>query len=98
MPATLSETLKDAISLSEAIAFVPRRPNVCTIWRWATKGVRGVKLQTWMAGGVRVTTPSALEAFLLALNAGNPAVEERADAELERRGRETNKALEALGC
>lgn len=95
---TLTETLKDAITLSQAVDFVPRRPNVATIWRWATKGVRGVKLQTWLSGGIRVTTPDALEAFLRALNSDSPSLDEFADADLERRGREFDAALEKLGA
>ncbi len=96
--ATLTEKLKDAISLSQAVDFVPRRPHVATIWRWATRGVRGIKLQTWMSGGTRVTTPQALEEFLLALNAGQPADDAETDADLARRAKEASAALEKLGC
>jgi len=41
-----------------------RRPNVATIWRWATKGLRGVRLATIALGRFRYTTESALERFL----------------------------------
>jgi hypothetical protein len=37
--------------------------NVATVWRWATKGVRGVRLDTTLLGGVRVTTGTALRKF-----------------------------------
>lgn len=41
-----------------------RRPNVATIWRWAVKGVRGVRLQTISLGRYRYTTAGALETFI----------------------------------
>jgi hypothetical protein len=33
--------------------------NVCTVWRWAQRGVRGVKLETFSVGGRRFTTRGA---------------------------------------
>lgn len=95
---TLTETLKDAITLSQAVDLVPRRPHVATVWRWATRGVRGIKLRTWLSGGTRVTTPAALEEFLQRLNADLPADEGEAAADLARRAKEAGKALEAMGC
>ena len=41
--------------------------NVSTLWRWATVGVRGVKLETIMAGGTRATSIEAVERFFEAL-------------------------------
>lgn len=39
------------------------RINVSTLWRWGTTGVRGVKLETIMAGGSRATSLEAIERF-----------------------------------
>jgi hypothetical protein len=41
-----------------------RRPNVASVWRWATRGVRGVRLATIALGRFRYTTESALERFI----------------------------------
>jgi len=41
-----------------------RRPNVATIWRWAIKGLRGVRLQTIALGRYRYTTERAIEQFI----------------------------------
>jgi hypothetical protein len=41
--------------------------NVSTLWRWATVGVRGIKLDTIMAGGSRSTSLEAIERFFQAL-------------------------------
>ncbi|NLS96312.1 MAG: DUF1580 domain-containing protein [Planctomycetaceae bacterium] len=54
--------------LSEAAKFLPTRPNASTIWRWATKGVRGVRLETVRVGGFHYVSEEALEAFLEATN------------------------------
>lgn len=60
--------LGQAITLSEAAGWFERRfgrrPNVATVWRWATKGVRGVKLATIALGRYRYTTADALESFI----------------------------------
>lgn len=42
--------------------------NTATVWRWGTKGVRGVKLETIVIGGRRVTTQEAFERFVAATN------------------------------
>ena len=40
-----------------------RRPHPSTIWRWARKGVFGIKLETRRIGGRFVTSREALERF-----------------------------------
>jgi hypothetical protein len=40
-----------------------KRINVSTLWRWGTVGVRGVRLETIMAGGTRATSLEAIERF-----------------------------------
>ncbi|MDZ4684032.1 MAG: DUF1580 domain-containing protein [Planctomycetaceae bacterium] len=92
----LTDSLKDAIPLTKAADFVPGRPHSATIWRWATKGVRGVKLASWVSGGKRVTTLAAIEEFLRRLNAGAESPDSPDDA--VRRSREASRALEKLGA
>jgi hypothetical protein len=63
---TLSD---DLITLREAAALLPRRrgrkrPHFSTLWRWALRGVRGVKLETVSVGDTLCTSPAALEEFL----------------------------------
>jgi hypothetical protein len=41
-----------------------RVPHVSTVWRWCTKGVRGVRLQSYVVGGTRVITAEAIDRFL----------------------------------
>lgn len=42
-----------------------RRPNAATVWRWAIKGLRGVRLQTISLGRFRYTTERSLERFIV---------------------------------
>lgn len=40
------------------------RPCVRKCWRWYTLGIGGVKLQTWLVGGSRLTTVEAVREFI----------------------------------
>jgi hypothetical protein len=55
-----TETL---LSFREAAARLPGRPGLSTLHRWRLRGVRGVKLETWLIGGRRFTSQQALERF-----------------------------------
>jgi len=70
-----------------------RRLHVSTPWRWAMQGVRGVRLETAMVGGVRITSKQALLRFFAALNtetASDEAIDEAhhqaIEKELDKRG------------
>ena len=56
------------MTLAEAAGWLERRfgrrPNVVTVWRWATRGMRGVRLATISLGRFRYTTALALEQFI----------------------------------
>ena len=43
--------------------------HLSTIYRWRMKGVRGVKLETVLRGGIRYTTDEAIERFFAATTA-----------------------------
>lgn len=60
------------LSLTEASRHLPRRrkgkrPNVATLYRWAQKGVRAVRLETLQVGGCKCTSLEALQRFFNAL-------------------------------
>ena len=64
------------ITLSDAAKSLPGRPHTSSLYRWHRKGVRGIKLETWLVGGRRYTTLDALEQFIAATTAaadGEPA-------------------------
>ena len=50
-------------TLTAAAKSLPNRPNVATLWRWRTAGCRGVKLETILIGGRRMTSREALTRF-----------------------------------
>ncbi|MDP1561171.1 MAG: DUF1580 domain-containing protein [Pirellulaceae bacterium] len=79
------------VPLKDAPKFLPTRPHFATVFRWATKGVRGVTLETLIVGGQRFTTERAIQQFLAALN-GRP-VESRSDR--AKQLSETEKELDA---
>ncbi len=55
------------VTFSEAAKALPKlngkRPHPSTLWRWARKGCRGVKLEVRRLGGRFVTSMEALERF-----------------------------------
>lgn len=64
-------------SLTEAAARLPRRrggkkTNVATLYRWSTRGIRGVTLETLQIGGTRCTSDQALQRFFERLSAADP--------------------------
>ena len=52
------------VSLAEASHLLPGRPHLSTLHRWRLRGVRGVKLETFLIGGRRFTSREALERFI----------------------------------
>lgn len=71
------------ISLKDARDEFPLPPNLHAIYRWASHGVSGVRLETFKQGGKRLTSKEAVARFLEVQNQ-TPA--ERADAELVAEG------------
>ena len=47
--------------------------DLTTAWRWVSKGVRGVKLESFMAGGRRMTTREAFARFARACTEASAA-------------------------
>ena len=96
--ATLTTAIQDQITMAKAAQVMG--VHVGTGWRYATKGVRGgIKLQTWIIGGKRVTTEAAVEDFLQRLNADSSQASGvgTADDDAGRRGRDAGRALESMG-
>jgi hypothetical protein len=97
------ETIRVDISTEELLTFsdaakrLPRRrlgkrPHVATLHRWATGGVRGIRLDYVVVGTQRCTSMPALQRFIDALTdldrgdavAGDPAPEDREPAKPSR--------------
>jgi hypothetical protein len=57
-----------AFLLTEAPSHFTTHPSMNTMRRWALRGVRGVRLRSWLVGGRRHTSDQAVEEFLDRLN------------------------------
>lgn len=68
MSLPLTETL---ISLKDAARRLPGRPHVSTLWRWSTRGVRNIRLETSLVGARRFTSLEAIARFLERINRGS---------------------------
>ncbi|MEM9662606.1 MAG: DUF1580 domain-containing protein [Planctomycetota bacterium] len=53
--------------------------HVSTVWRWASRGVRGHKLKTWRVGGTTCTTAQAIDEFIAASSGPQPRRVRRRD-------------------
>ena len=74
---------EQVLTFAEATTRLPRlggrKIHTSSIWRWATKGVRGVRLEARLLGGRYVTSLEALDRFAATLVRnrqvqGNPPV------------------------
>jgi len=54
-----------------------RRPHVATFYRWATTGIRGVKLEVIRVGGTLCTSTEAVQRFCDRLTGGNMTLSTR---------------------
>jgi len=62
--------VQDVVPINRAAALFPgNQPHLATIWRWAQRGVRGIKLETVAIGGRRYVSPEAVERFIAATTA-----------------------------
>jgi hypothetical protein len=75
--------------------------RVSTLWRWATRGVRGVRLDTAYVGSVRVTTEASLREFFERLRRPERAAPDAVRPEGRRRqaecDRRVDRQLDELG-
>lgn len=75
-----------------------RRPNAATIWRWAIKGSRGVRLRTISLGRYRYTTERALERFIEETSGGAPGAPGSLPAEVAPAGDQPEFAKSELAA
>lgn len=95
-----SDKLENAEPLSTIR--IPGNPSLPTRHRWRLQGVldanaKRIRLECWKIGGRLVTTPEAVDRFIVALSADADAVEHESESDVARRNRETRRALEAIG-
>jgi hypothetical protein len=84
------------LTMTAAAKVLPGRPNVATLWRWRTAGIRGHRLETILIGGRRCTSREAIGRFLAAIN-GQPATTGETPRQREAAIRRAEREAEALG-
>lgn len=90
---------EEPLTLAEAARRLPRlrgdrKVHVSTLYRWVSRGLRGVRLEAVRLGRTLVTSQEALQRFAERLNAAHSEVGvveasrglERAERELDRHG------------
>jgi hypothetical protein len=92
---------ENLLSLSDAAKSLPRRPHISTLHRWRLRGVRGIKLETVLVGGARLTSQQALQRFCdrvtAAANGEPPPQTVRTPAQRERDIRAAERELSETG-
>lgn len=57
------------LTIPQAAKRFPGNPHVSTMWRYVLTGLGGIKLETFKAGGKRLTTQEAIDRFVDATTA-----------------------------
>jgi hypothetical protein len=92
------------ISLADVPGHLPnrrggKRPHVSCIYRWAQRGIRGVRLETLQCGGTKVTSSEALQRFFERLGAvdSGEAPPVRTSTQRQRASEKASQDLAAQG-
>lgn len=88
------------LTLAQARSAFPgrNRLGLATLHRWRLKGVRGVRLETCLIGGLRYTSKEAIERFFAAQNAlEEPARPTLTATQRARQAEAAQQALKAAG-
>ena len=101
----IDHEVETVLSLTDAAARLPRRRggkrvNVATLYRWASNGCRGVRLETIQIGGTRCTSMQALQRFFDRLStpgAGPVGPDHRREARVRQRDERVERELAARG-
>ena len=91
---------KNLLSIHIAVEQVTGwRQNPSTSWRWSTKGVKGIRLETVVIGGRRLTTIAMVQAFIEATtNARNASYKTQYIAPTKAREKQIEKASADLSA
>ncbi len=61
---SLSLLTEDLKSFNQVPSILEERVHVSTVWRWAKRGIGGIRLETIKLGGKTFTTSQALTRFI----------------------------------
>jgi hypothetical protein len=88
----IDPTTETLVSFADATKLIPGQPHLSQIYRWAMRGLRGVRLEWIRCGGKRFTSREALQRFYSRLTLADggesslatPAVRKRQKQSAER--------------
>jgi hypothetical protein len=93
-----AETIISFADARSAFPGIDRRLSLATLHRWRLTGVRGVKLETILIGGLRYTSREALVRFVNALNAADaPAAPVITASQRRKQSEAARTELEKMG-
>lgn len=59
---------EDCITLKQAAGLFPSQPSYETVRRWCCTGVHSIVLESYLEGGLRMTSREAVDRFLVRIN------------------------------
>lgn len=65
----IEKELAEMVTLAQLAKLLPSRPHISTVARWASRGIRGVRLTTQLICGRRCATFREVERFIAASSA-----------------------------
>jgi len=75
----------------------PENRHVSTIHRYRLRGVRGIKLETILIGGIRYTSEEAIQRFIDSLNSAGSPAPAISPAQRQRQSEAARVALQEMG-
>ena len=97
---SIDTELETLLTFDDARTAFPgdRRLSLATLHRWRLNGVRGVKLETVLIGGLRYTSREAISRFIAAQNADDvPAAPAITPTQRRRQAQAAQRALQEAG-
>ena len=99
---TINIASEQVIALRDATTHLPRgpsgkKPHLATLYRWATRGVSGTRLETIRVGGARYTSVEALQRFVDRLSDPPARSTPQASRRRSRETKRTERELDELG-
>ena len=98
MPSLKPVVDSDCLTFTAAAKISPGRPHAGTVYRWHSRGVSGIKLQTIRIGGRRYTNRAWLEEFFEAVTRASDASVNPHDKLADKREAEIRAAEDDLSA
>ena len=94
---TEAETVISFADARSAFPGIDRRLSLATLHRWRLNGVRGVKLETVLIGGLRHTSREAIDRMIVAQNADDAPVAAITPTQRRKQSEAARTELERMG-